>query len=157
MEIKIEDPRTEDVSNILQRHLDFCHSVTPAEFVFALDVEKLRRPGITLFGARVQGEIFGVCALKLISATHAELKSMHVLAPSRSRGIGRALLTHVIEYARAGGVERLSLETGPDVAFGSARRLYASYGFAETGPFADYPESPTSVFMTLPIGIDKTL
>lgn len=109
MEITIEDSRTEDVSNLLQRHLDFCHSVTPAEFVFALDVEKLRRPGTTLFGAREEGEIFGICALKLITATHAELKSMHVLASSRGRGIGRTLLTHVIEYARAGGIERLSL------------------------------------------------
>lgn len=148
MEIKIEDPRTEEVSALLQRHLDFCHSVTPADGVFALDVERLRRPGTTLFGARENGKILGVCALNLIHVNHAELKSMHVLAASRGRGIGGLLLTHLIEYARAGSVERVSLETSPDEAFSSARHLYASQGFAESGPFADYPESPTSLFMT---------
>ena len=148
MEIKIEDPRTEEVSVLLQKHLDFCHSVTPAENVFALNVEKLRLPGITLFGARDQGELVGVCALKLITLTHAELKSMHVLASSRGKGVGGLLVSHVLDFARAGGIERMSLETSPDDAFASARRLYTSQGFLESGPFADYRESPASAFMT---------
>jgi len=151
MEITIEDPRTKEVAVLLQKHLDFCHSVTPAENVFALDVEKLRLPGITLFGARDQGELVGVCALKLITSTHAELKSMHVLASSRGKGIGGRLVSHVLTFARAGGIEQVSLETSPDDAFASARHLYASQGFVESGPFADYRESPTSVFMTLSI------
>ena len=157
MEINIEDPSTEEVAALLQRHLDFCHSVTPAEGVFALDAEKLRRPGTTLFGAREKGEIIGVCALKLITTAHAELKSMHVLASSRGQGIGGSLLTHVIEYARAGGIERISLETSPEDAFASARRLYSSQGFKASAPFAGYPESPMSVFLTLYIGLDKPL
>jgi putative acetyltransferase len=32
--------------------------------------------------------------------------------------------------------------------FDPARRLYARFGFAECGPFADYAEDPYSVFMT---------
>jgi putative acetyltransferase len=137
MEITIEDPRAQEVSALLQKHLDFCHSVTPAENVFALDVEKLRLPGIALFGARDQGELVGVCALKLITSTHAELKSMHVLPSSRGKGIGGLLVSHVLDFARAGGIERVSLETSPDDAFAPARRLYASRGFVESGPFAD--------------------
>lgn len=149
MEINIEEPRNKDVSALLQTHSDFCYSVTPAWGVHTLDVEKLRRPGITLFAAREQGEVVGVCALKLITLTHAELKSMHVKSSSRGRGLGRFLVTHVLEFARSGGVERVSLETSPDEAFAPARRLYSSLGFKDSGPFADYPESPTSVFMTL--------
>ena len=46
LEFSIEDPRTDDVKALLQTHLDFCHSVTPLENSYALDVEKLRAPGI---------------------------------------------------------------------------------------------------------------
>lgn len=149
MEIRIEDPRTNDVSALLQVHSDFCYSVTPACGVHTLDVEKLRLPGVTLFTAREQGELIGLCALKLITPTHAELKSMHVQSSSRGKGTGGFLVSHVLEFARSGGVERVSLETSPDEAFAPARRLYASLGFHDSGPFADYPESPTSVFMTI--------
>jgi putative acetyltransferase len=34
-------------------------------------------------------------------------------------------------------------------AFDPARRLYASHGFRECGPFAQYQADPNSVFMTM--------
>ncbi len=148
MLIAIEDPRTEDVQALLQKHLDFCHSVTPAEGVFALDVEKLRIPGTTLFGIRDAGMLLGVCALKLIDQTHAELKSMHTAASSRQSGVGSRLLKHVLTYAAAGGITRVSLETGAFDAFIPARNLYSKFGFVETGRFGDYLDTPTSTFMT---------
>ena len=149
MQISIEDPRTDDVRELLQQHLEFCHSVTPAEGVFALDVERLRVPGTTLFGIRDAGILLGVCALKLIDQTHAELKSMHTAASSRQLGIGSQLLEHVLSYAAAGGITRVSLETGTFDAFIAARNLYSKFKFVETGRFGDYPDSPTSAFMTL--------
>ncbi len=149
MLIAIEDPRTNDVRELLEQHLDFCHSVTPAEGVFALDVEKLRVPGTTLFGVRDAGVLLGVCALKLVEQTHAELKSMHTAASSRQRGIGSRLLEHVLNYAAAGDITRISLETGTFDAFIPARNLYSKFGFVETGRFGDYPDTPTSAFMTL--------
>jgi hypothetical protein len=51
--------------------------------------------------------------------------------------------------ARAGGMSRLSLETGAWPYFAPARALYARHGFVECGPFGDYREDPNSVFMTL--------
>jgi len=151
METRIEDPRSTDVAALLQGHLDFCHSVTPPERVFALDVEKLRRLGVTLFGARESGELVGVAALKLLSPTHAELKSMHVISNHRGAGIGDRLIAHLVEFGRNSGIERISLETSPDPAFLPARRLYSKHGFAECGAFADYSAGPTSVFMSLVI------
>jgi putative acetyltransferase len=41
----------------------------------------------------------------------------------------------------------VSLETGSQDAFAPARTLYATAGFTVCGPFADYPDSPLSVFM----------
>jgi putative acetyltransferase len=149
MEISIEDPRTPDVDALLQKHSDFCHAVTPACGVHTLDLAKLRRPGITLFAARIQGDLVGVCALKMLSTTHAELKSMHVQSSSRGKGIARSLVSHILEFARSGGVEQVSLETGSNDEFAPARQLYSSLGFKNSGPFADYPDSSTSVFMSL--------
>ena len=83
--ITVEDPTTPDVKALLQRHLDFCHEVTPLEHSYALDVEKLRAPGITVFAARQGGELIGVGALKILSPDHAELKSMHTSQASRGK------------------------------------------------------------------------
>ena len=55
--IKVEDPRNEDMTRLLQAHLDFCYSSSPPESVYALDVEKLVSPAITIFGARIDGAL----------------------------------------------------------------------------------------------------
>jgi N-acetylglutamate synthase-like GNAT family acetyltransferase len=54
----------------------------------------------------------GVGALKRLSADHGEVKSMYTAQPARRRGAGSAMLGHIIATARAGGMSRLSLETG---------------------------------------------
>jgi putative acetyltransferase len=64
------------------------------------------------------------------------------------KGVAQALLTHAIEEARQRGYTRLSLETGSLEVFMPARQLYASMGFIECEPFADYIKDPYSVFMT---------
>jgi putative acetyltransferase len=74
---------------------------------------------------------------------------MHTAEPARGRGIGRAIVDHLIGVARDRGIQRLSLETGSMPAFAPARSLYANAGFAVCGPFGDYRPSRNSTFMTL--------
>jgi putative acetyltransferase len=74
---------------------------------------------------------------------------MHTAEVARGRGIGRAILTHLLEQARARGVRRVSLETGTTAAFAPARMMYARAGFVPCGPFADYQPSTDNFFMTL--------
>jgi putative acetyltransferase len=64
------------------------------------------------------------------------------------KGVARALMQHIESAARAEGIRRLSLETGSTAPFAAALRLYASEGFVNCGPFADYTLDPFSVFMT---------
>ena len=45
-------------------------------------------------------------------------------------------------------LSRLSLETGAQDSFASARSLYARAGFSECPPFGSYRPDPNSVFMT---------
>jgi putative acetyltransferase len=147
--IAIDDPAAEDVRALLGRHLAFARATTLPEEVYALDVDALIDPAVTFFSYRVDGELLGVAALKRIDDEHAEIKSMHTAEAARGRGIGRALVDHLIGVAREQGYRRISLETGAGPAFAPARRLYASAGFGPSGPFGDYRPSPNSAYMTL--------
>jgi putative acetyltransferase len=152
--ISVDDPRAEDVRALLERHLAYAYAHTRPEDVYALDVEALLDPAVTFFSYRVDGEVLGVAALKRLDHEHAEIKSMHTAEAARGRGVGRALVQHLIGVARERGYRRLSLETGSGPAFAPARALYASAGFEACGPFADYNGSPNSSYMTLSLGAD---
>jgi putative acetyltransferase len=148
-EICIDDPRASDVRELLERHLAFASSHSPPEDVHALAVDGLVDPAVTFFSFRLNGELLGVGALKQLDGHHAELKSMHTAEPARGRGIGRAMVDHLIGIARGRGIQRVSLETGSMPAFAPARSLYANAGFTVCGPFGDYRPSRNSTFMTL--------
>ena len=150
MEIVItaEKSLNEELSRVLQAHWLFCTSSTPIENVYALDASKLFLPGITVFGARINGELVGVGAIRKIDAQHAELKSMHTLAKSRGSGVGRAMVAHIEDFARSSGIERMSLETGTNEAFKPARELYMSLGYNSCDAFGDYVLSEDNMCMT---------
>jgi putative acetyltransferase len=153
-DISIDDPRAPDVRDLLERHLAFVNAQSPPEDVHALDVEGLLDPAISFYSFRIAGRLLGVGALKRLDRHHAEIKSMHTAAEARGRGVGRAMVDHLIHLARGEGLSRLSLETGTAAAFAPARSLYASAGFAPCGPFGDYVESAHSTFMTRSLGAD---
>lgn len=147
--IAVDDPRRPDVRALLERHRTFALGQTPPERSFALDADALRDPAITFFSFRLRGSLLAIGAIKRLGPDHAELKSMHTAEAARGRGIGRAMLTHLLEVARIRGVRRVSLETGTTAAFAPARALYHSAGFISCGPFADYQPSEDNQFMTL--------
>jgi putative acetyltransferase len=144
-----DDPRADDVRLLIARHLSFARSVTPPEDVHALDLEGLLEPGVTFFSYRVDGELLAIGALKHLDRDHAEVKSMHTAESARGRGVGRAMLEHLLAVARERGYRRVSLETGAMAAFEPALALYRSAGFEQTGPFGEYAPSENSVFLTL--------
>jgi putative acetyltransferase len=148
-EISVDDPRAADVGEMLQRHLAFAHAHTPPADIHALDVPGLVDPAVTFFSFRRRGVLLGVGALKQIDAHHGELKSMHTAEEQRGRGIGRAMVEHLIRVARHRGYHRVSLETGSMAAFAPARALYVSAGFTPCVPFGAYSPSRNSTFMTL--------
>lgn len=148
-EISVDDPRVDDIRALLDRHLAFCNLHSPPEDVHALDIEGLLAPAVTFFSFRTGGRPLAVGALKELDGAHAELKSMHTAEDARGRGIGMAMLKHLITTGRERRYRRLSLETGSMEAFAPARSLYARAGFVFCEPFADYRASPNSMFMTL--------
>jgi putative acetyltransferase len=143
------DPRDPHVRALVERHLAFGRSFTPLEDAHALEVDELLDPSIILFAAREGEKVLAIGALKEIEDGHGELKTMHTAAASRGRGIGRAMLDHLLAEARRRGYRRVSLETGTMAAFAPARALYEGAGFVPCEPFGAYRGGPHNVFLTL--------
>ena len=149
--IAVDDPRKDDVRALLERHLAFALETTPPEHAFALDVDGLLDPALSFYSLRADGELLGIGAIKQLDLEHGEIKSMHTAQAARGRGVGRAVLGHLLDVARSRGYRRVSLETGTMAEFAPARALYASAGFTACGPFAGYQPSEDNCFMTLPL------
>ena len=149
MKIEFDDLSRTEVHVLLEEHLKSMYANSPPESVHALDLEKLRKPCISFWSVWDGSLLLGCGALKELDPQHGEIKSMRTPEAQRRRGAGRAVLSHIIEVARARSYERLSLETGSVASFVPARKLYESFGFTYCGPFGAYTEDPNSLFMTL--------
>ena len=148
MIIAEEHPLTPDLELLFQRHTADMHTDTPPESIHMLDKGALAAPGIRFFVLRDGREPLAMGAYQRIDAGHAEIKSMHVLAEARGRGLSKTMLDHLMAAAESDGIRRLSLETGSQPMFLPARRLYERAGFSECPPFEGYVEDPNSIFMT---------
>jgi putative acetyltransferase len=144
-----ESPLGSDLGLLFARHTADMHADTPPESIHMMDASELAVPAVRFFVMRDTGVPVGMGAFKRIDSTHAEIKSMHVLAENRGRGLSKQMLDHLIAEARVDGIRRMSLETGVQPTFIAARALYAKAGFVECPPFEGYVEDPNSVFMTL--------
>ena len=142
----LTDPRVVD---LLHTHLASARAETAPGSAHASELTGLQPPDISFWTIWDDDTLLGMGALKRLSADHGEVKSMYIAQAMRRRGAGSAMLRHIIGVARAGGMSRLSLETGAWEYFRPARALYSSYGFVECQPFADYVLDPNSVFMSL--------
>lgn len=147
-EFRIDDLTGAATQALVARHLEGMYANSPACSVHALDLDKLRQPGVTFWSGWSGDKIVCIGALKRIDALRGEIKSMRVADAFLGTGAGRAMLEHILGEARRAGMTSLWLETGSADAFAPAIRLYESAGFARCGPFEGYTEDPFSVFMT---------
>lgn len=122
---------------------------SPPGLSFALDLEGLRDPGVSLWTAWSGEEVLGMAALKRIDEGQGEVKSMRTHPKHLRQGVASALLDHLIDEARARGLRRLSLETGAGPAFEPALALYRARGFAPGEAFGDYQPSAFNQFLHL--------
>lgn len=137
-----------DVRALLELHFGMMRSTSPPEACHVLPIDGLRDPAITFWSARDHGELVGIGALKELAPDHGEVKSMRTLPRALGRGVGRAVLRHIISEARSRGYKRLSLETGSTPPFVPALRLYESEGFVPCHPFGEYRYTPFTRFFT---------
>ncbi|CAI6085174.1 putative N-acetyltransferase YsnE [Paenibacillus sp. JJ-100] len=152
MEIRVDDLSGDQVKALITEHLLDMTADTPPESMHALNLDALKKPGITLWCAWEGDELLGCGAIKELSVEHGELKSMRTASAHLRKGVARRILAHIIEEATIRGYQRISLETGSMDSFIPARKLYEDFGFEYCEPFADYILDPNSAFMTKVIG-----
>ena len=143
-----ESPLGSDLTQLMQRHTADMHADTPPESIYMMDAGQLAVADVSFYVMRDGGKPVAMGAFKKLDATHAEIKSMHVLAEARGHGLSRVMLTHLMAEAVAAGLTRLSLETGIQPTFVAARALYTKAGFITCQAVEGYWNDPNSVFMT---------
>lgn len=149
MRIIEDDLSGGQIRALLETHFAGMLANSPPGSCHFLDVDGLRQPGVTFWSIWDGDDLAGMGALKQHDAMLGEIKSMRTHADHLGRGVGTAMLAHIIAVARSRGLARLSLETGSTPAFDPARALYRRFGFVDCPPFADYRPDPFSRFMTL--------
>jgi putative acetyltransferase len=148
LQIGLDDLQGPEIIAFLEEHLRDMRSSSPIDSCHVLDLEGLRRPDITFWSAWEDSTLLGCGALKRLDPGHAEIKSMRTSVSARGRGVGSAILRHILAEAAGRGYSRVSLETGAGEFFAPARALYEKFGFVACGPFADYEDDPNSAYYT---------
>lgn len=141
----LDDPR---IVALLRYHFDTCHEVTPPGSAHVFDVSRLKAADVDFFAAWDGETLLGVGAVKYLDDSLGEVKSMHTSEAARRRGVGAAILGHIMAVAKARGITRLSIETGSFGYFEPAVALYKANGFVECPPFGSYKPDPNSTFLT---------
>lgn len=138
------DPHHPQATALLRQSHALMQSLFPPEDNFFLDIDDLCAEHIRFYTAREGDHILGTGALALKDG-YGEVKSMFVDEAARGKGVADALMRQIEDAARDEGLAMLKLETGN--VLHAAHALYRRHGFAECGPFGDYPEANSSIFM----------
>lgn len=101
--------------------------------------ETVEKENFRYFVAEEEGEILGYCGF-LYVLDEAEIPNVCVKASARKRGVGRQMMSVLIDEAKKLGMAVLYLEVRESNT--PARRLYLSLGFEENGIRKNFYEHP---------------
>ncbi|WP_170606147.1 GNAT family N-acetyltransferase [Ruegeria arenilitoris] len=151
IEIRPADPGADEMRPIIEAHLAHSWDATPQTSNHTFDAVALSAPGIRFFGLYETGKALGCGALKSLPDGTAEVKSVHIIADVRGRGLARVMMKYLADLAGSEGISALVLETGaahlPE--YTAARKLYEALGYSYCGPIFGYKEDLNSAFMRL--------
>lgn len=149
MRIVEDDLQGDEIQELLRIHAEGMLDNSPAGSCHFYDVSQLAADDVTVWSIWDGPELAGCGAMRAIDGSHGEVKSMRTAVDHLGKGVGRTLLSHIIEVATGRGYRRLSLETGSTPAFDAALHLYESMGFQRSDPFDTYELNEFSRFYTL--------
>jgi len=115
------------------------------------DAGKIERlmEDIPYFVIRSEGRIVAVARAK-IEFGSCYLERMVVDAEFRRKGVGTALVEHIVDYARKNGANKVFLDTSPKLT-GSVE-FYGRMGFVQCGCFRKHFWGEDVVFLELILG-----
>jgi putative acetyltransferase len=142
--IRIGDPRHPEATALLKASHALMQALFPADANHYLSIDALCAPEIRFFVAELD-DIAAGCGALAIRQDYGEVKSMFVDPAKRGAKIGKKLLDRIEQEAQSLNLRFLRLETGDSLT--ASHKLYAAQGFELRGPFGDYPDEPTSLYM----------
>jgi putative acetyltransferase len=146
--VAIEHPDQPAVQHLLDLSDAVAVRLYPGAFRQPLSAVTLSRPDVSLFLARnAFGRAVGCAALLDLGDATAELKRMIVDPDHAGQGVGRHLVTTILETASERNLRAVLLEVG--IHNVEARRLYLRAGFRTRGPFGTYAKTPIATFMEI--------
>jgi len=104
-------------------------------------------PGGRLLLAYDSAQLAGCIALRRLDQQTCEMKRLFAREAFRGKGLGRQLITAIVQEAKQIGYEYMRLDTLPP-KMNSAIALYRTYGFREIAPYYQNPV-PGALFMEL--------
>ena len=119
-------------------------SIYPAEVRYAFSPEQLTDAEVAFLVAYRDGLTVG-CGGVAFYDGFAELKRIFVTKAARGARIAGRIIEGLEQIAADADLNLVRLETGEDSP--EAIRLYERLGYVRCGPFADYVENGSSVFM----------
>lgn len=141
-EVAPDSPEAVELIRELDAHL-WTHPY-PLQSRHAFSVDKLLHERVVFFVTRYDGQLAGCGGIKMFGADYGEVKRMFVRPQFRGKGLGKAMLQRLAEYARSRDANLLRLETG--IYEVEAIGLYEGWGFQRRAPFGEYVEDPMSVY-----------
>ena len=103
---------------------------------------KYAPPRGELFLARsVSNEPLGCIAVRPLIDDVCEMKRLWVRDSAKGQGVGKALVTSIVEAAKQLGYQKIRLDTLPRMA--AAVSMYQSFGFVDIDPYYATPLSGT--------------
>ena len=94
-------------------------------------------PSGALIVAEDSHRLTGMVALRRLDDSVCEMKRLFVRSHARGHGLGKQLVTHILEEAERLNYDEIRLDTLP--MMGDAQSLYASLGFEDIEPYYDTP------------------
>ncbi len=148
--VTIADPAHPPVRALVAELDAYLLPLYPAESNHLLDIETLRQPEMRFFAAFRGEEALGIGGCWL-HEDYAEVKRVYVTPAARGLKLAKTIMQRVEQEALSAGRIIARLETG--IHQHESLGLYRRLGYAERGPFGDYPvDDPNSVFMEKRLG-----
>ena len=138
-----------EVNELLIKHFNELKSVSPEGSTHVLDIDGLKNQSIKFWSLWEDAKLVGCGALKFLSKTHGEFKSIRVADNFKNKGYGEKIIVDLLSKAKILGIQKISVETGAGEFFLPARKLFKSCGFEECEPFAHYSLDPNSCYYNL--------
>lgn len=137
-----------DFARLNREWLERYFTVEPLDEEYLGDpAGRILAPGGEIFFAVQAGTVVGTCAAIRRGDDQFELAKLCVTPTAQGRGIGRALATAMMEFARERGARRVVLVSSSRLT--AALRLYEALGFAHRPFPGPPPYADADVYMEL--------